>query len=153
MTNATPPDLNPTFTFGSTSFVVGQTREFIINIRDINLVGTTGTVQFFVPQPNGVAFDDYTFDGNATNAVLLSGSPAVNNVDWTAAPSGTGLLFELRPGLSIGAAQNYLSRIVIRATARDAGGKGAITANIVSNSGGEVRIDNNVVVLLTSVQR
>ena len=39
------------------------------------------------------------------------------------------------------------------ATARDPGGKGAITVNIQANSGGELRTNNNVVVLLTSVQR
>ncbi|WP_162527556.1 beta strand repeat-containing protein [Casimicrobium huifangae] len=156
VTAGAAPDLTPTFTFGSTSYTVGQTREVIININEINGVTTAGPVTFFVPQPQGVAFDDYVFNPTQTNATTLSGSPAVDNVNWTAFDNGVGLVFTLKdatPGVPLTVPANGRRRIVIQTTARDPGGKGAITVNIQANSGGELRTNNNVVVLLTSVQR
>jgi hypothetical protein len=147
----TPADLTPTFSFGGTSYVVNQTREVIINIIEINNVPTTGAVQFFVPLPGGVAFDDYTFDPMATSAPTLSGNPLVNNGDWTAQTTGTGLLFTLDSTKVI--AGGTRSRIVIKCTARDPAAKSNLTVNIVANSGGETRTNNNVVVLSQSVQR
>lgn len=87
---------------------------------------------------------------------MLSGNPAVDNVNWDAVNTGTGLLFTLKetsPGVSLTIPGGGRRRVVIQTTARDPGGKGAITVNIVATSGGEVRTNNNVVVLLTSVQR
>ncbi|MBS0313179.1 MAG: hypothetical protein JSS05_03195 [Proteobacteria bacterium] len=156
VTAASPPDLTPTFTFGSTSYTVGQTREVIININEINNVTTYGPVSFFVPLPNGVAFDDYVFNPTQTSATTLPGNPPVDNVNWSVTNTGLGLLFALNdasPGVPLTIPAGGRRRIVIQTTARDPGGKGAITVNIVANSGGEVRTNNNVVVLLTSVQR
>jgi len=150
-------DLTPTFTFGSTSYTVNQTREVIININEINNVTTVGTVQFFVPLPNGVAFFDYVFNPSLLSASTLAGNPAVDNVNWTAVDTGTGLLFTLNNDLVSGQSLTIPAlgrrRLVIQTTAKDPGGKGAITVNIVALSGGETRTNNNVVVLLTSVQR
>jgi methionine-rich copper-binding protein CopC len=153
----TPPDLIPTFSFASQAYTVGQLREVIINIIEINGVTTSGPIQFFVPQPNGIAFEQYVFNGAQTTAPLLIGNPAVDNVNWTAASTPTGLLFTLNndpnTGQPLTIAANGRRRIVLQTTGKDAGGKGAITVNIVATSGGEVEVTNNIAVLLTSVQR
>ena len=138
------PDLTPTFTFSATAYVVGDSRDVVINIIEINNVATSGPISFFVPSSAGFT---YTFDPGRTSTSLPVAS--IQNSDWTVTVSGTGMLFRSSVPIPAGGR----SRLVITSKADQPGTKANITVNITSGSGGEVRTNNNAVVLSQSIQR
>jgi uncharacterized repeat protein (TIGR01451 family) len=144
----TPPDLTPTFTFGFTTYNVGDARDVIMNIVEINNVQTTGPVAFFVPFSAGF---NYTFAPAQTSTTIVGITYAVQNADWIMTDLGTGMLFTLRDTLNIG--PRGRSRVVLNSQATQRGAKANITITIDPLAGGEVRTNNNSVVLTQSVQR
>jgi hypothetical protein len=144
----TPPDLTPTFTFSFTSYNLNDVRDVIININEINNVATTGLVRFFMPFSSGFT---YSFNPTQTTATMFSpgDTPGMQNTNWTVTTQATGFLFASTTPVPAGGR----SRIVIASQADVAGTKANITVNIVALSGGEVRTNNNAVVLAQSVQR
>ena len=144
----TPPDLTPTFTFSFTAYTVGVTRDVIININEINDVPTNGLIRFFVPFSTGFT---YAFDPSRTTASLFgpNDTAGMQNGNWTVTTTATGFLFASNTQIPA----SGTSPIVITSTADVAGTKASITVNIVALSGGEVRTNNNAVVLAQSVQR
>jgi len=144
----TPADLTPTFTFSFTAYVVNDIRDVVININEINNVASTGLARFFVPFSSGFT---YAFDPARTTATLFApnDTPGMQNGNWTVTTQATGFLFASTTPIPAGGR----SRIVITSRADVAGTKANITVNIVALSGGEVRTNNNAVVLAQSVQR
>ena len=144
----TPADLTPTFTFSFTAYVVNDIRDVVININEINNVSSTGLARFFVPFSSGFT---YAFDPARTTATLFApnDTPGMQNGNWTVTTQATGFLFASTTPIPAGGR----SRIVITSRADVAGTKANITVNIVALSGGEVRTNNNAVVLAQSVQR
>jgi len=162
----TPPDLTPNFTFGATAYPnpttsTPESRFVVMNINEINNVTTSGQVRFNVPLSVGFT---YEFDSSLTTVDVGGFPEAVDNGNWemrlVPVGSPTTMVFTLRnatttppavPALTIPG--NGRSRIALKSTPTLAGTKANITVNIVSGSGGETRLDNNVVVLSQSVQR
>ncbi len=144
----TPADLTPTFTFSFTAYVVNDIRDVVININEINNVASTGLARFFVPFSSGFT---YAFDPARTTATLFApnDTSGMQNGNWTVTTQATGFLFASTTPIPAGGR----SRIVITSRADVAGTKANITVNIVALSGGEVRTNNNAVVLAQSVQR
>jgi hypothetical protein len=105
-------------------------------------------VRFFVPFSSGFT---YAFDPTRTTASLFApnDTPGMQNANWSVTTTATGFLFASTTQIPAG----DLSQIVITSRADVAGTKASITVNIVANSGGEVRTNNNAVVLAQSVQR
>jgi hypothetical protein len=151
----TPPDLTPTFTFSFTAYSINDTRDVVININEINNIPTSGVIRFFVPFSSGFT---YAFDPAQTTASLFTtgDTPGMQNSDWIVTTQATGFLFASKTSPTIPPAiipGGGRSRIVITSRADVAGTKANITVNIVALSGGEVRTNNNAVVLAQSVQR
>ena len=80
----------------------------------------------------------------------------MNNPAWSMTTQATGLLFTSTTTIqaSVDAGLGFgRSRIVLTSAGIQAGAKAGITVNISSLSGGEIRTNNNSVVLSQSVQR
>jgi hypothetical protein len=138
------PDLFPNFLFGSQIYTVGESKDIVVVINEINGGNTNGAIEFFIPNASGFT---YGFDPMQTSATTPT-SPSVDNSDWTLTTTPTGLLFT--SNVIITGTQN--SKIALSSTANTAGAKSNLTINIVPNSGGEVQSFNNTAVLVQSVQ-
>jgi Domain of unknown function DUF11 len=165
-TVATPPDLTPNFTFGTTAFPSplpgpAESRFVVMNINEINGVTTSGQVRFNVPVSVGFL---YEFDSTLTSVDVGGFPESVDNGNWemrlVPAVNPTTMVFTLRnatttppavPSLDISG--NTRSRIALKTTPTLPGTKANVTINIVAGSGGETKVDNNNVVLSQSVQR
>jgi hypothetical protein len=138
-------DLFSNFTFSNTTFVVGDSREVIINVNEILGGSTNGSlIQVFVPFSSGFA---YGFNPAQTSATVIS-PETVNNPDWAMTNTGVGLLFSTTKVIS----GNSRSRIAISVSALTGGTDANLTVNIVQGSGGESVVTNNIGVLAQSIQ-
>ena len=129
-------DLRPQFMNTSGTYIIGETRDHVVRIRNIGTVATTGTIQFFVPKINGY---NATFNGAQTIANLLVGTTAVNNGDWTVTNLPTGKLFTSTVPIGPGGE----SRVAMNYTATTLGSTGNILVNILTGTGGDTNPSNN----------
>ena len=137
-------DLFPNFTFGNTSFTVGDEEMVVININEILGAETVGEVRFFVPFSQGFT---YEFDGQQATADVAGSLENVNNSNWTVTDTGTGLLFSSMDVI----AGSDRSRIALKVTADQAGTEANLTVNIEPMAGTEVKETNNVSILSMSI--
>ena len=142
------PDLFPNFTYSVTTYNQNDARDVILNINELNGVPTSGVMQFFVPNSTGFT---YTYAAGRTQSSILGVLYAVQNSDWVIQATSTGTLFTSKPGVVIPAGGT--SSVVMTSTAITKGTKANITITITSQSGTEIRTNNNSVVLAQSVQR
>jgi hypothetical protein len=136
-------DLFPNFLFTSQIYAVGESKDIVIVINEINGGDTNGQIQFFVP--NGSGFT-YSFDPVQTSATISTATP-VDNLDWTATVTPAGLLFTSN-AVILG---NQNSKVAISATADVVGAKANLTVNVVHDSANQVQEFNNTAVLSQSI--
>ena len=134
----------PNFLFTSQIYAVGESKDIVIVINEINGGDTNGQIQFFVP--NGSGFT-YSFDPVQTSATISTATP-VDNLDWTATTTPAGLLFTSN-AVILG---NQNSKVAISATADVVGAKANLTVNVVHDSANQVQEFNNTAVLSQSIQ-
>jgi hypothetical protein len=154
-----PPDLTPTYLFSFLTYppitATPVTQDILVNIAEINNVATSGFVEFRIPGSIGFTYSIPTSGFPATVTYSIGGVPTafpVQNGDWNITADGSGgFIVQLKPGLSIPAGGN--SYVLLRNTAVAPGGRGSITTTITAGSGGEIRTNNNAVVLRQSIQR
>jgi hypothetical protein len=136
------PDLFLNFTFGNTTYTVGDSRYVIINVNEIANVATSGEITLFIPNSAGFT---YTFEPTLTNATVLTSEP-VNNFEWTASTIATGTTLTTSTIISA----NGRSRIALRVTANNAGTKANLSPSV--SGGNDGVLTNNIAVLAQSIQ-
>jgi hypothetical protein len=144
--NVAGSDLVPSFTFSSTTFVVGASKTVVINVNEIGNIPTNGTtVSVFIPYSTGFT---YAFTSVPTSVTVV-GIEIVNNPNWTMTPKPAGILLTSTTIIPA----NGRSRIALTVTANTAGAEANITANIIPNGGGETKSFNNIISLAQSIQK
>ena len=137
-------DLLPNFLFGSQIYTVGESKDIVVVINEVNGGDTNGAFEFFIPNASGFT---YGFDPMQTSATTPT-SPSVDNSDWTVTTTPAGLLFTSN-AVILG---NQNSKVAISVTAIAAGAKANLTVNVVHNSANQIQGFNNTAVLSQSIQ-
>jgi hypothetical protein len=137
-------DLFPNFLFGSQIYTVGESKDIVVVINEVNGGDTNGAIEFFIPNASGFT---YGFDPMQTSATTPT-SPSVDNLDWTVTTTPAGLLFTS----NVVILGNQNSKVAISATADVVGAKASLTVNVVHNSANQIQPYNNTAVLSQSIQ-
>ncbi len=125
------PDLTPVIQLGDNSFTTGTTKEFVVEIDEINNVATAnGAAAFRLTVPVGYQLSAYNTAETVANPAGL-GPVSVNNSQWqvVGTPSATAINLRMVPGANI-AAGGYI-KLGFTITRTDKGGTN--TGNIVAN--------------------
>jgi hypothetical protein len=144
MTAILKADLLPNFLFGSQIYTVGESKDIVVVINEVNGGDTNGAIEFFIPNASGFT---YGFDPLQTSATTPT-SPSVDNSDWTVTTTPAGLLFTSN-AVILG---NQNSKVAISATADVVGAKAILTVNVVHDSANQIQPFNNTAVLSQSIQ-
>jgi hypothetical protein len=137
-------DLLPNFLFSSQIYTVGESKDIVVVINEVNGGDTNGTFEFFIPNASGFT---YGFDPMQTSATTPT-SPSVDNSDWTVTTTPAGLLFTS----NVVILGNQNSKVAISATADTVGAKANFTVNVVHDSANQIQGFNNTAVLSQSIQ-
>lgn len=143
------PNLQPTITSSGAPFAVGESRDVILNINEVNGAATSGLIQFLVPY--SPANFIYTFDPTRTTGLINGAPQAVNNDQWAMTPTAAGMLFS-NSASNLVIAGGGRSRVVISARATQPGGTATVNVYIQPYSGGEAKINDNTVSIQNFVQ-
>jgi hypothetical protein len=144
MTAILKADLLPNFLFGSQIYTVGESKDIVVVINEVNGGDTNGAIEFFIPNASGFT---YGFDPLQTSATTPT-SPSVDNSDWTVTTTPAGLLFTSN-AVILG---NQNSKVAISVTADAVGAKAILTVNVVHDSANQIQPFNNTAVLSQSIQ-
>jgi hypothetical protein len=137
-------DLLPNFLFGSQIYTVGESKDIVVVINEVNGGVTNGAFEFFIPNASGFT---YGFDPMQTSATTPT-SPSVDNSDWTVTTTPAGSLFTSN-AVILG---NQNSKVAISVIAIAAGAKANLTVNVVHDSANQIQGFNNTAVLSQSIQ-
>ncbi|OZI07837.1 hypothetical protein BWI93_12480 [Siphonobacter sp. BAB-5385] len=139
------PDLTPTTDIKALSFAEGESRDFIVNLYEINGGDATGAISFRLNKLS--AFNITYPTTNTTSSVFDNINTDNENGNWTFTETASLIIVTAKPGVTIPAGGQ--AKIGFTAT-RKPGIPGNTTQNltvtIVGRSGGETNTDNNVVI-------
>ncbi|MEM9885875.1 MAG: right-handed parallel beta-helix repeat-containing protein [Bacteroidota bacterium] len=142
----TSPDLTVTTFIDQLTFDAGVSRDFLVSFEEINGNATDGTpARFFVPS---LSTFDITFDGAATSAAVLGGTP-VDNGDWmaTAISGGTLFTYAANGGVLPASSASFIGLTITRNNTTPDGATANISVTIFGGDGGEDRQDNNQAII------
>lgn len=141
------PDLTPTTDIDGLNFAIGASRDFVVNIYEINNVLATGQIRFRINKLTGFTITYPTASGTSN---VFGGSP-VENGNWDFTENTSFITVTAKPGVTIAAGgQAALGFHVAVNAATPILTSQNITATIIGGSGGEVKVDNNNVVTTIS---
>ncbi|WP_254411175.1 hypothetical protein [Dyadobacter diqingensis] len=138
------PDLTPTTDIDGFSFpTAGTSKDFIINLYEINDVLATGLIRFRITKLSAFNITYPTTSG--TSAVF--GGTANENGNWDFTENASFITITAKAGVTIPAnGQAALGFNITRKPGVASGTAQNITATIISGSGGEVFFGNNQVI-------
>jgi hypothetical protein len=139
---AAKPDLFINFTFGNTTYAVGDMRYVVINVNEIASVATSGEITLFIPNSAGFT---YLFEPTLTSANVIT-SVSVNNTAWTATQTVSGVILKTSSVIPA----NGKSRIAIKVTANTVGTEANLSPSV--SGGNDGVLSNNIGVLSQSIQ-
>ena len=129
-------DMTSSFAPTSSSFMVNQQRDVVVNLQNIQTGASGGVTRIFIPSLPGYQL---TFDTLQTTDNTLLGSVSVENEMFTSAYSGSvtvfggGILLETLASVPA----SSFRRFAVKALALTPGASGTFTINIEPGSGGE----------------
>jgi len=143
-----PPDFTTLIDIDRLDFAAGDTRDFAIDIFELAGQPSNGQVAFRIPK-----IPSYTITYSTTaSTVNVSGSYAVNNVDWDFTQTSSYILCTLKAGKTIpGYGISSVGFTVQRNVGSPAGVQN-IAAVIVAGSGGDSQTANNSVTTIFTAQ-
>tara|TARA_B110000858_G_C17496546_1_gene334071 strand:- start:2 stop:523 length:522 start_codon:yes stop_codon:yes gene_type:complete len=138
-------ELIPEFQIQNNTFLVGETKDIIISVKNIGDVYSEGSLSLYV---TGYPAFNISFSPTATTANTLVGTIDVQNQNWASFKSSDFMYFETPLSIAEGDEIN----ISIRFTAREAGQLNALSVALGEQSGGDINPANNVItkVLITA---
>ena len=143
-------DFTPTIDIDNVVFLTsGVTRDFVVNISEIESSASVGQIVFKIPKQSAFAI---TYDATATIS-NVSGGTAVNNNDWIFSENTFFITVTLKPGLVIDAStfSSIGFKISRKANVPNQTWQ-PITATIVSGSGSDSVNENNTYNVLVKAQ-
>ena len=144
------PDLTPTTDIDELSFFTdGTSRDFIVNLYEIENVDATGQIRFRLTKLSA-----FTITYPTTNTVSnVFGGIANENANWTFTENTGFITVTSKPGVIIPAGgQALIGFNITRKQGTPPGNSQNITATIIGGSGGEVNTTNNQVVTTVTAQ-
>ncbi|WP_159469790.1 hypothetical protein [Dyadobacter sp. 3J3] len=137
-------DLTPTTDIDALSFPnAGDSKDFIINLYEINNVLANGQIRFRITKLSSFTITYPTTSGTSN----VFGGTANENGNWDFTENTSFITITAKPGITIPAnGQASLGFNITRKPGVPAGTGQNITATIISGSGGEVNFVNNQVV-------
>lgn len=141
---AVVPDLTPTTDINSLSFLnAGDSRDFIVNLYEINNVEATGLIRFRITKLTAFTIIYPTSSGTSD----VFGGIANENSNWDFTENASFITVTAKTGINIAAnGQAKIGFNITRKPGVPAGNAQNITPTIISGSGGEVNFTNNQVV-------
>jgi hypothetical protein len=138
------PDLTPTTDINSLSFAsTGTSRDFIVNLYEINNVDATGLIRFRITKLSAFTITYPLTSGNSD----VFGGTANENGNWSFAENAGFITVTAKTGISILAGgQAKVGFNVTRKANVPSGNAQNITPTIIGGSGGEINTTNNQVV-------
>ncbi|OJV20507.1 MAG: hypothetical protein BGO21_07975 [Dyadobacter sp. 50-39] len=137
------PNLTPTTDINSLNFVKGASRDFVVNIFEVNGTATSGRIRFRIVKPSGFTITYPTSSGVSQ----VFGGTANENGNWDFSENSGFVTVTAKEGINIAAnGQAVIGFHVARNGNTSGGTTQNITATIVSGSGGEIKNDDNSVV-------
>ncbi|WP_414617914.1 hypothetical protein [Dyadobacter sp. 32] len=133
------PDLSPTLEIDNLSFPAGVSRDFIVNLYEINNVTTTGSIKLRISKLSSFNITYPTLNG--TSHVL--GGIANENSNWTFTENSGFITATSKPGVTIAANGQATIGFTIARKSGTSNGTQNITAVIIAGSGGEIKTTNN----------
>ena len=145
----TPPyvgvtEIVPQFQLQGNTFVVGDSRDIIIRVRNIGEVYSEGSIKLYI---SGYSAFDINFNPTSLTANTLTQEVAVQN-EHCAAYEGSGFLFIETP---LGVAPGEELNISITLTAVQGGQLNELSVKLVNESGGDINFDNNEIFKLLAI--
>lgn len=137
------PDLSPTNDIDDLSFSIGSSRDFIVNIFEVNNVLTTGVISFRVTKLSA-----FTITYPAVSGISnVLGGMVNENGNWNFTENSGFITVTAKTGVNIPAnGQATIGFNIARKTGTPNGTVQNITSTIIGGSGGEVNTSNNQVV-------
>lgn len=147
------PDLTPTIDINSLNFQEGASRDFVVNLFEINNVTTFGAISFRVSKISGwnitvpgIVLSASDQGGISGTSAVLGGIPNQNG-NWLFRETSGFIIITAKPGVNINASGGMtIGFNAKRKTGVANNTTQNITAVIVNGSGGEVNVSNNQVV-------
>ena len=139
-------ELGPQFQLQDSTFLVGDTKEIVVRVKNIGDVYSEGSLSLYV---SGYPAFDISFNSTATEASILTGTVDVQNKNW-ASVEGSGFMY-LETPLSIASGEEI--NISLRLTAREAGQLNTLSVTLGERSGGDIDFTNNVVTKVLSISQ
>ncbi|WP_254560945.1 hypothetical protein [Dyadobacter diqingensis] len=144
------PDLTPTTDIDELSFFTdGTSRDFIVNLYEIENLEATGQIRLRVTKLSA-----FTITYPTTNTVSnVFGGISNQNGNWTFAETSGFITATAKAGVTIPAnGQALIGFNITRKAGTPPGNSQNITATIIGGSGGEINTTNNQVVTTVTAQ-
>ena len=130
------PDLSPEITI-SPATIAGTTNiDVIVKVNELNMANTNGLITVVIPKDSRWTING-TFDPSLTELI----STHLNNADWTYSSNPSYHIFTTTSVITAGSRSVFGFRVTFNPGSTK--GISSFTSQILSGSGGEVRIDNN----------
>lgn len=144
------PDLTPTTDIDDLSFFTdGTSRDFIVNLYEINNVDATGLIRFRITKLSAFTI---TYPTVSTVSNVFGGISNENN-NWTFTETSGFITVTAKAGVTIPAnGQALIGFNITRKIGTPPGNSQNITATIIGGSGGEINTTNNQVVTTVTAQ-
>jgi hypothetical protein len=144
------PDLTPTTDIDELSFFTdGTSRDFIVNLYEINNVDATGQISFRITKLSAFTI---TWPTTSTVSNVFGGTQNENG-NWNITQNNSFITVTAKPGITIPAGgQASIGFNITRKVGTPPGNSQNITATIIGGSGGEVNTTNNQVVTTVTAQ-
>lgn len=137
-------EIVPQFQLQGSTFVVGDSRDIVIRVRNTGEVYSEGSIKLYI---SGYSAFDINFNPTALTANTLTQEVVVQNQDC-AAYKGSGFLFIETP---LGIAPGEELNISITLTAVKSGQLNELSVLLENESGGDINFDNNEIFKVLTV--
>jgi hypothetical protein len=134
--NACPPDVTPTLIVRPNIMNGPTTFELIVRVTELNDIETVGQITVNIPKDQRWLMTD----GFVQSLTSLGGT-VLNNSDWSYSDDAVNHIFTMTSPVTASGSSTFGFRVTF--DPGSARGFYTITAQIVSGSGGEVRVSNN----------
>ncbi|NIJ53629.1 hypothetical protein [Dyadobacter arcticus] len=135
------PDLTPTIDINSLIFNANVSRDFVVNIYEINNLNTVGNISFRINKLGGFTIS-YPSESGVSN---VFGGVTNNNSNWTFTENAN-YITASKSSAILGNGKSIIGFKIKRKGGIPAGTSQNIKATIVGGTGGDIKSSNNAVI-------